>query len=136
VLDPSRWVVDTFIAEADIARIQAGQTARVHLGMHSTAIQNAKVLEIDLARVQVLPHAMLDAHTGGPIVTVNPSPGDGPNAPRAPQEALYRVRVQLDAPPPLRQMAVGRVVIAGLERAYFETVFERMAAVLVRESGF
>ncbi len=136
VLDPSRWVVDTFIAEADIARIRAGQTARVYLGLHSSTVQSAKVLEVDTARVQALPHTMLDAHTGGPIVTLTPTSGDGSNTARAPQDALYRVRVQLDAPPPLRQMAVGRVVIQGQERAYFDTVFERMAAVLVRESGF
>ncbi len=136
VVDPSRWVVDTFVAESDVGRIQAGQTARVHLGLHSSAIQSAKVLEVDTARTQVLPHPMLDAHTGGPIVTLSAAPGDGQPGVRVPQDALYRVRVQLDSSPPLRQMAIGRVVIEGTQRAYLETVWEKIAAVFVRESGF
>ena len=136
VVDPSRWVVDTFVAESDVGRIQAGQSARVHLGLHSSAIQSAKVLEVDTARSQVLPHPMLDAHTGGPIVTLSAAPGDGQPGARVPQDALYRVRVQLDVPPPLRQMAIGRVVIEGTQRAYLDTVWERMVAVFVRESGF
>jgi putative peptide zinc metalloprotease protein len=136
VVDPSRWVVDAFIAESDIARIQAGQTARVHFGQHSSAIQSAKVLEVDTARSQVLPHPMLDAHTGGPIVTLSAAPADGQSGARVPQDALYRVRLKLDAPAPLRQMAIGRVVIEGTQRAYLESVWERIATVIVRESGF
>ena len=136
VVDPSRWVVDAFVAESDVGRIQAGQNARVYLGLHSSSVQSAKVLQVDTARSQLLPHSMLDAHTGGPIVTLSAAPGDGQSGMRVAQDALYRVRVQLDAPPPLRQMAVGRVVIEGQGRAYFATVFERIAAVFVRESGF
>ena len=136
VVDPSRWVVDAFVAESDVGRVQAGQKARVYLGLHSSTVQSAKVLEVDTARSQLLPHPMLDAHTGGPIVTLSAAPGDGQAGTRVAQDALYRVRVQLDARPPLRQMVVGRVVIEGQGRAYFATVFERIAAVFVRESGF
>ena len=136
VIDPSRWIVDTYIAEADIVRIQAGQTARVHMGMYSHQIHSATVLEVDTAKTSVLPHAMLDAQTGGPIVTLNASPADGQSGARVPRDALYRVRVQLDTAPPLRHMAVSRVVIQGHQRAYFATLFERVAAVFMRESGF
>ena len=136
LVDPSRWVVDTFIAESDIGRIRVGQTARVHLGRHSSVIQNARVIEVDTARSQVLPHPMLDAHTGGPIVTLSAAPGDGQQGTRLPQDALYRVRIQLDSAPALRQMVVSRVVIQGEGRAYLAEVFDRIAAVFVRESGF
>ncbi len=136
IQDPSRWVVDTFVAESDVGRIRSGQSARVYLGLHSGAVQSAKVLEVDTARIPVLPHHMLDAQTGGPIVTLNAAPGDGQPGTRVPRDALYRVRLQLDAPPPMRQMAISRVVVEGQRRAYLATVIERIAAVFVRESGF
>ena len=136
VIDPTRWVADTFVAESDISRIQPGQTARLYLGLRSSDVLEAKVLAVDTARSQVLPHPMLDAHTGGPIVTLSAAPGDGQPGTRVTQDALYRVRLQLDTPPPLRQMAISRVVIEGQQRTYLSTIFERIAAVFVRESGF
>ena len=49
---------------------------------------------------------------------------------------LYRVRISLDQPPVTAQMAVGKVVIYGEARAWMSSVLERIAAVLIRESGF
>ena len=50
VVDPSRWVAGAFVAESDVGRVQAGQKARVYLGLHSSTVQSAKVLEVDTAR--------------------------------------------------------------------------------------
>ena len=136
VIDPTRWVVDAFVAEADIARVRAGQSTRVHLGLRTLSVLNARVIEVDTSRTQNLPHAMLDANSGGPISTLSGTPGDNPAGARAPRDALYRVRIVLDEPPPLRQMAVGTVVISAEVRAWLPLMFERIAAILVRESGF
>ena len=136
VIDPTRWVVDAFVAEADIARVRAGQSTRVHLGLRTLSVLNARVIEVDTSRTQNLPHAMLDANNGGPISTLSGTPGDNPAGARAARDALYRVRIVLDEPPPLRQMAVGTVVISAEVRAWLPLMFERIAAILVRESGF
>ncbi|MES2501122.1 MAG: hypothetical protein V4545_00850 [Pseudomonadota bacterium] len=54
----------------------------------------------------------------------------------APRDTLYRVRVALDAPPPQLQMETRDAIIEGERSAWLPSVFKRIAAVLVRESGF
>ena len=54
-----------------------------------------------------------------------------------PRDAIYRVRIKLDMPPPeSRQMKTGNVVISGEAKAWLPTILKRIGAVAVRESGF
>lgn len=131
IVDPAHWVVDAYIAESDIARVHAGDQARVKIGSVAPYFQHGQVTEVDAARATVLPHSILDAQSGGPIATL-PAAGNA----RAPRDAIYRVRISLDAAPVNAQVAVGEVVIDGAVRAWLPSILEGMAAILIRESGF
>ena len=134
VVDPSRWTVETYIAEADVARVRAGDKVRAFMGLRSLKAYTGQVQEVDTARTTVLPHAILDAKSGGPIVTLAPNAED--RRERVPKDAIYRVRIALEEAPPAQQMMLAHVSISGESRAWLPTVFSRMAAVAVRESGF
>lgn len=91
--------------------------------------------EVDATRTTSLPHSMLDATAGGPIATLKASE-DERRPERAPKDAIYRVRITLDSAPASRQMMLADVVISGEGHAWLPAIFSRMAAVVIRESGF
>jgi putative peptide zinc metalloprotease protein len=138
VIDPSSWTVEAYVPEVDVARIRVGDKVRAFMGLRSLRAFEGKVQEIDTARTAILPHTMLDAKSGGPIATLAPNADD--RRERVPKDALYRVRITLDEAPFTQQinqqMMLAHVSIAGESRAWLPSVFSRMAAVLVRESGF
>ena len=138
VIDPSSWAIEAYVPEVDVARIRVGDKVRAFMGLRSLRAFEGKVQEIDTARTAILPHPMLDAKTGGPIVTLAPNADD--RRERVPKDALYRVRITLDEAPfgqqINQQMMLASVAISGESRAWLPSVFSRMAAVLVRESGF
>jgi len=135
IVDPSRWVVDAYVAESDIARVRPGDKASVQASPHSVRFLSGRVSEVDTARATVLPHSMLDAQLGGSILTL-PAASAERHVEHAPRDVIYRVRIVLDQPPTVRQMSVGKVVIAGEARAWLPSVIERIVSVLLRESGF
>ena len=108
------------------------------MGLRSLRAFDGKVQEVDTARTAVLPHPMLDAKSGGPLVTLAPNADD--RRARVPKDAIYRVRITLDEAPfsqqTHQQMMLASVTISGESRAWLPSVFSRIAAVLVRESGF
>ena len=135
LVDPASWTVEAFVAEEDVARVRVGDTARIHLGARSLAVLQGRVKEVDSSRTSVLPHSMLDARAGGPLATVA-SPGDSQRQERSPKDAIYRVRIEVQGIPQGQQMMLASVVIAGQERAWLPSILTRIAAVVVRESGF
>jgi len=129
LVDYSKWVVDTYINEEDIYRISIGDKAQVYSPLRLGVLQG-QVVEVDATRTTLLPHYSLNAKSGGDIVTLD-------NEKNVPRNAIYRVRVKLDSPPPeSRQMKTGNVVISGEAKAWLPTVLKRIGAVAVRESGF
>ena len=136
VVDPTQWVVDAYIAEADIARVRPGDKARVQAGPQSISFLSGRVTEVDAARTTVLPHSILDAQAGGPILTLSATKNSERHVENAPRDAIYRVRIALDQPLASGQMQVGKVVISAQARAWLPSALERIASVLLRESGF
>ena len=136
VIDPTQWVVDTYIAEADVARVRAGDKARVQDGARSVRYLSGHVTEVDTTRTTTLPHSILDAQTGGPILTLSPASKSERHLENAPRDAVYRVRIKLDQPLQTHQMQVSKVVISAQARAWLPSAFERVVSVLLRESGF
>lgn len=129
LVDFSKWVVDAYIHEEDIHRIELGDTANVYMPLRLGVLQGY-VMEVDATRTTVLPHYSLSAKSGGEIVTLE-------NKENVPVDALYRVRVRLNSPPlGGRQMETGNVVITGEAKAWLPTILKRIGAVIVRESGF
>jgi len=129
LVDYSKWVVDAYINEEDIYRISLGDKAQVYRPLRLGVLQG-QVIKVDATRTTVLPHYSLNAKSGGDIVTLD-------NEKNVPRNAIYRVRVKLDSPPPENhQMKTGNVVISGDAKAWLPTILKRIAAVAVRESGF
>ncbi|MES2785641.1 MAG: HlyD family efflux transporter periplasmic adaptor subunit, partial [Pseudomonadota bacterium] len=131
LIDPSQWTAEIFVAEKDVARIRAGDPARVYVGIRAI---NGKVLEVDPSRTAQLAYPMLDATSGGPIVTLPRT--DERNGERVVRDGLYRVRIALDHAPPRRQMVLATASISGTPQSLLHGVFDHAASVLIRESGF
>ena len=133
VVDPNNWFAHVLINEEDVKRIAVDNKVKLHQAT-SLEIQHGKVIEIDTTKASVLPHPIMDAKSGGSVVTLDMQNKDTPKY--APRDTLYRVRVALDTPPPQLQMETRDAIIEGERSAWLPSVFKRIAAVLVRESGF
>ncbi len=134
LIDPKSWVVDAYVAEADVARIRAGDRVRVFAGERSYEIIDGAVREVDTVRTAVLPDAILDAKSGGPIVTLAPSAEE--RREHVPKDAVYRVRIALDRAPASSRIMLAKVAISGASQAWLHGAVSRVAAVFIRESGF
>lgn len=134
LVDPTRWTIEAYVSEADVARVHVGDVVRAFMGPHSLTAYSGRVVEVDTARTTLLPHSMLDAKAGGPFATLAPNAED--RRERVPKDAIYRVRIALEEVPKSQSMMLARVSISADSQAWFPTVFSRMAAVVVRESGF
>lgn len=129
LVDPSSWVVDAYVEQRLIERIEVGAPASF-LPQGDLAAIDAEVIAIDTARSQRLPHAMLDSRHGGAFNTETASREP------VPSEALYRVRLRLTAPPPQAREMRGSVRIAGKSRSLAWEAVKGSLAALIRESGF
>lgn len=129
LVDPASWTAEALVPEAALARIAAGDRARIHLpGDPLTRLEGA-VVAIDTARAGALPDPLLAAVHGGPIETV-----EGERL--TPRAALYRVRIRLDAPPPGARVARATAVIEGRRESLAADWLRSVSAVIVRETGF
>ncbi|MES2632204.1 MAG: HlyD family efflux transporter periplasmic adaptor subunit [Pseudomonadota bacterium] len=131
LIDNSQWNAEIFVAEEDVARIRPGDRARVYVGPRAIS---GKVLQVDPSRTASLPYPMLDATSGGPIVTLPRA--DERNGERVVRDGLYRVRIALEEAPPRQQMVLCTASISGSRQSLLHGVFDHAASVLIRESGF
>ena len=129
LIDPQSWIIDAMIEEAEISRVKLGDTAEIYLQDADFNKLVGKVTAIDTAKINSLPHPMLDAQYGGNIATLQ---GDK----SIPTQGFYKVRVQFSQQPALNKMALAHVQIETQAKAWLPTAFERVAALFVRESGF
>ena len=129
LVDPQSWAIDTMVEETDINRVKVGDAAKVYVNDGTFNTLQGTVAAIDTAKLVALPHPMLDAQYGGRIATLN---GDK----SIPASGYYKVRVNFKQQPNLQKMALANVNIETAAKAWLPTVFERVAALLVRESGF
>lgn len=127
--DPSGWVVDAYVEQRVIERIEPGARARF-LPEGGLRTVGATVASVDSTRAQRLAHPMLDSRHGGDFTTLP----DGADA--VPGEALYRVRLRLDEAPGYLHEQRGQVRIEGGARSLAWGAVRGVLAVLVRESGF
>lgn len=129
VADPSRWIVEGFVGERELARVRVGDPARFYPVKGGGEPLPGRVTTIDSTRVTQLPSSALAGQHGGAIAT-----GGGP-ADLAPKTALYRVRIALDPGPALRAVATGTVVIEGRRHSLIGPALRDAASALIRESG-
>lgn len=123
------WVVEVFVDQQDLRHIRVGDEARVYLATQFSPLA-ATVVEIDSTRTKVLPDPMLDVAHGGSISvsTVNNR--------QEVQHAVYRVRMALAQPEPLRRTELVHAAITGDRYAIASEWVRDLAGVFIRESGF
>lgn len=139
LIDPASWVVDALIEQEAVDLVHPGSEVEFYQRNRLDAPLRGTVVAIDSARAQVLPHPMLAAQNGGRIAASK----QGSNGALVPRDALYRVRIRLDADAVARvrnegwhSVELGAVSIAGERRSLLHDAWTAVAAVLVRESGF
>lgn len=130
LVDPTQWIVDAYVSQRDVAGLEVGALASFHTQGAWSGIP-AQVLFIDPARSQRLAHDMLDGRYGGPVPTQAAAQQSG-----VPVDTLYRVRLRLETPLPGLRETRGRVSIEGERRSLLWDGVQRLASVLIRESGF
>ncbi|MQX35599.1 peptidase M50 [Roseospira navarrensis] len=123
-------VVDAYVEEGDLARFAVGAEAVFHPVGTEAPSRAGRVVAVSASPARPLPRpdAVLGSVHGGPLATRRAEGG------LVPEQAVYRVRVALDGPPPDLQQ-VGRVHIAGEARSLFARVARSVLIVLVREWG-
>lgn len=136
LVDNRQWVIDAYVAEADMQRVAAGQSVRVSLSSDPLALSSGRVQSLDVSRAQILPTPLLDAANGGPFVTVTETRRDGQDSSQVLRDALFRVRIVLDEPLPTDRISVVRVSIDGQAESLVAGLLRRVASVFIRESGF
>ncbi len=132
LVDPATWRAELLVEEAAVARLAVGQAARLYPVGYATAPWRARVATVDPVRLQALPHPMLDARHGGPVIT-EAGEERGASKPRA---ALFRVVLELDAPPPVERVHRVRAAVDAEPQSLWRRLFGALVATLVRESGF
>lgn len=131
LIDPSAWTVDALIPERDINRINLGHKAKIYTLQNQLNTFEGTVTAIDTSKIQTLPHPMLAANHGGPITTF-------PGSEATPTQAFYKVSIKLNPVESLniKSMTLGRVKVETNAKAVLPALFERAAALFIRESGF
>lgn len=129
LVDPSVWVVDAYVEQRQVDRIQVGALARFR-PEHQWRSINAKVIAIDSTRSSKLSYAMLDTHHGGPIAT------QSAERQALPIETLYRVRLALAEPLADLHETRGHAIVEGSRKSLAWEAIKRVVAVAIRESGF
>jgi putative peptide zinc metalloprotease protein len=129
LVDPQGWQVDAYVEQHDVDRLKEG-AAVIFYPEHSLGAVHGKVVGIDTTRVSRIAHPVLTTRHGGPIALAPHSEELTPAEPR------FRVRIALDAPPPVARETRGKVVIDGERRSLLAIAATGTLAVLIRESGF
>ncbi|MEG1766953.1 MAG: site-2 protease family protein [Comamonas sp.] len=129
LVDPSRWIVDTYVDQQQVHRVAVGGEAQFW-PQHRGRPVDATVLDVDSTRSQQLPYAMLDARHGGSIATQ-------PHEKQAvPLQPMYRVRLLLREPLPQEREMRGMARISAERSSWLWHVLQNGLAVVIRESGF
>lgn len=129
LVNPHSWVVDAYVEQQQVSRIQVGAQAAFWPQNWGRKL-HATVIAVDNARSQQLPYAMLDARHGGTVATQPHNQAPQPIHP------MYRVRLQLTEPPPQLRELRGNAHIEAERSSWLWRVLQGGLAVLIRESGF
>lgn len=133
IVNPARWVVDAYVTEVDLARLQPAQRVRVRQLVDPPLWLEGRVQEIDFTRASVLPSPMLDVRHGGPLVVI-PSQDQHQPEPVL-RDVLYRVRIELDQLPEQQRLSLVRVQIEGERESLAGQLLRSAVSVFIRESG-
>lgn len=129
----STAVVDAYVTEDYLAFISAGNAARFYPDDLGMSPLGGTVLQVDSVDSRVLPEPYLASVMGGDIPVRSSSNGHP-----VPEQAVYRVRVRLEATMadvPLR-VSRGQLRLTGDSRSLAVRFWRFLAGAVLRESGF
>ncbi len=143
---PKRALIEAYVAESDLRRVQRGDRARFlpdDPGQPAWSLQVMSVAATATRRLGAVPE-LASANGGGIAAERAPRSARpehaGESEEWAPEQAIYRVLLQpaSDAAPglPQAQALRGTALIDGQAESLLLRAWRRVAAVLVRESGF
>lgn len=144
---PEDWLVEAYVAEGDLQRLQVGETARfLPENPHQPAweLRIADISATATRRLRSTPE--LASPHGGGVAAVRAPPGHRSHSQAdedgdwMPEQAVYRVLLE---PQPGMQPAAtqqqtlrGTALIEGKAESFLRRAWRQVSAVLVRESGF
>lgn len=129
LIDPQHWVIDAYVDQRAVERLQLGRPARFYIDNRMGYV-NAVVDSIDSTQSRYLPFDMLATRHGGRIAVVESEEQAKFS------EALYRVRLRLLEPLSVLQEQRGQVYIKAARRSVLIEAGKSVVAVIIRESGF
>jgi len=132
LIGPGPWLVEAFVAQSELPRLQPGATARYYPIHLPGRAWSATVVDIEHTRLTQLPHPMLAASHGGPLPTLADA-----RSPLQPRDSLYRVRLALDAHGESpAAVGWGQAALDAQPRSWLIEQLKPMAIVLIRELAF
>jgi putative peptide zinc metalloprotease protein len=132
VVEPSRSMIDAYVAENQLRAVQIGQTVRFYPDASNLPVVTGKVQVVEPVAIKIVPHPLLSSTNGGPL----PASRSEHGGTLIPHQAMYRVRIQPDAEGGFRSVVRGSVRIQTGFFALAENFIARAIALAIRESGF
>ena len=132
VADTTQWIVDTYLPESELTRVQPGDTGRFYSETPGLADLEVRVERIDRDATRVLQDTELSSTHGGLLATRERSGQivmDG---------AFYHVVLSVATPYTPQEIRVlrGRLTLRGEPKAWSESFVRSAVALFVREGGF
>lgn len=132
LIDGENWIVDCFVDEADLRRLDVGNWGRFipdAPGVHGVGLS---VMSIDKDATRLLTEGSLSSLAGGEIMVRQQ------NNKLVPEHSIYRVRLKVDGHPDKLSTGYirGRVVILAWPKSTLGDVIRGGLATFVREAGF
>lgn len=128
----SKWRVETWIDEEDVARLAIGQSAMFYVDSATGPMLHLKLTAIDRDASRVLNRKELSSSYGGHILTRDK------NNQSMPERSVYRVMFEIDQLPDemVSQSWRGQVVIHANWQIPIQKYIRHAATVFFREAGF
>ncbi|ALM54617.1 peptidase M50 [Halomonas huangheensis] len=133
LIDPEHWVVEGYIDQQDVHRLEVGSPVRFFIEGQTTPLQG-ELVRIAPSRTRILNQAMLAERHGGVLKTQQDSGGNG--EPLQLEQPLFAVQARIDSPWPETREARGRLHVDAERQSLAARLGTWIAAVAVRESGF
>lgn len=132
VANTTRWRVDTYLPESELARLRPGDTGRFYSETPGLADLEVRVERIDRDATRVLADAELSSVHGGLL------PAREKDGQIIPEGAFYHVVLSVAAPytPQAIRVLRGRLTLRGEPTAWADSFMRSAAALFVREGGF
>jgi putative peptide zinc metalloprotease protein len=131
LINDKDWVVDCYVEEADLQRIEKGNWGRFVADAPGVGAVNLTVVDIDKDATRVMTEGVLTSVAGGEIL-VRPQQNK-----LIPERAVYRVRLKVDGTEKLSTGYIrGRVAIYGWPKSILGEFIRLGLASVWRETGF